>query len=330
MVKIKNADSISDIPAAELVPWTEAVRISGTGLMYERPMFLVNKTGVFSFFTPNSYNSDEDIIQYFPEENLNLSCEGFYRTDAGILVRFYQNTIFSTEEKRLGAPFLCRYEPIAKEILPVISYADFNLPFYAQLVNLHYSGKWFACFKMERENSVEFKYFAFTDIKDINIGLKEISAEAFMKNTAPIIINEAFFKSTKNETENNFLNLLKDVEEKSIKISYSGAVSKSVKTYIKNDSEYIEDTEHEAFGIRTKGSVSGRIYEALLLDNGKLYAKIAGVEKTLIKKMPELPEKFVYTYFAPYEDFILAAWEEQDFFRVGRSGFLLFKWNIKD
>lgn len=313
------------------MPWTEAVRISGTGLMYERPIFLVNKSGVFSFFTPPAYNSEGADFPELVPAGLSLSCSGFYTSDAGVLIRFYQNTIFNKEEKT-QAPSLCRYEPVTRQIIPIVFPADFGLPSYAQLISFSYSDKWFACFKTEETTSVDFKYFSFSEIKDISAGkYREISAEAFMRKTSPLILESAVFDKLIKNGEEAFSNLLKSIEEESVKIEYCNAYAESFTTYIKNNSqtEYAADTEHEAFAVKTKAPKTGEISEAILLENGKLYANIKGSDKTAVKKLPPLPERFVYTYFAPCGNFIIAGWEEQDFFKVGRAGFVLFDFNAE-
>lgn len=299
--------------------------------MYESPIFLINKAGIFSFFD-HEYNTEKpfSIIDYFPYQ---VTSSGFYKTDLGVLIRFYQNTIFTENTEQTAAPSLCKYEPVTGGFKPILSARNFGLPPYAQLVNFSYSGKWYACFKTEKNGKVEFDYFSFKKIIDVeNAGYKKISADSFRRNTAPIILSEAVLKNMESSGENGFSALANEVEEGSIKIEYCSSDWESSKTYIKNknnfSSEYIADTEYEAFAVKCRNKGEGEITEAILLNTGKLYANIKG-GGSVIKLLPELPKGFVYTYFASYGNFILAGWEEQDFFRVGRSGFIVYNFNAE-
>ena len=63
--------------------------------------------------------------------------------------------------------------------------------------------------------------------------------------------------------------------------------------------------------------------EIFLLHDELLYRSQDG--KIVLKRLPSLPDGFVYTRFAAGgEDFVLAAWEEQDFVLVGRAGLMFF------
>ena len=82
----------------------------------------------------------------------------------------------------------------------------------------------------------------------------------------------------------------------------------------------LEVAKYEA--IAFSNSTKEGMISALLLNNGKLYIYNEKTELPDIYLLPKLPENFSYTYFAIYKDVILAAWEEQDFFECGRTGFI--------
>ena len=74
--------------------------------------------------------------------------------------------------------------------------------------------------------------------------------------------------------------------------------------------------------------ISGTWIAALFEDgtlylNGALYAnKILNNSKNLAIRLPKLPEGYKYTDFGISGTTLFAAWEQTDFYKTGRSGFL--------
>jgi hypothetical protein len=319
---VRTVSSINKCPKCDFLPWTESVRISGMGFFDEDVCFVVNKVGVLPF--SSLFNQPVDIFSspLFPF----FTASGFYNTDVGFLVKSYKNTMFesigSFEENGLSheeLPILNRYNPITKDAEPILYPHHFSLPGYASLTELNYNNAWFASFKLDDGENVQFRYFKFNNINDIlNASYTSITSEEFMNAMLPILEDDERFSSL----PFSLIKLIKDMEEKSVNIEYFDRNYMSSLKIVRNTGKAnnLEVAKYEAIAFSNRVN-EGVIY-AILLDNGKLYINRASEESNAIYLLPKLPENFSYTYFAIYDDVILASWEEQDFFECGRTGFL--------
>lgn len=319
---LHNVLAISKCPKRDFLPWTESIRISGMGFFDDEPCFIVNKVGVFSF--SNLFNQPVDIFQssLFPF----FTASGFFNTDVGFLVKSYKNTMFesigSFEENKLTheeLPILNRYNPITKDLEPILFPHHFALPAYAALTELSYNDSWFASFKIDDGENVQFRYFEFNNINDIlNASYTPIASETFMDAMLPILEDDMRFSSLPTP----LISLIKAMEEKSVSIEYFDSNFSSPLKILRNTGKAnnLETSKYEAIAY-SNNTKEGTIY-ALLLNNGKLYVYNANEEAPSIYSLPKLLKNFSYTYFAIHEDVILASWEEQDFFECGRAGFI--------
>lgn len=312
------------IPAREFVPWTEAVRVSGLSLICEPPIFLINKTGLL--FPCKSIIADKQSSEpYILKDTMFLkkTADGFYKTDLGQLIRLYTNTIFSSVDSSDEELLLCRYNSVNNNFIPVISFKNFNLEPEAQLVNLEYKEKWFASFKTEKYERVSFDYFSFKNFSELLKGnYVKITQDEFIKNTAPIELNTSVPKNTDLYEisaliiNSGYKNIRADFFSPDLK-------SKSVLSYIAKNSE--SDTENsEITACACKCNFSHTLY-AVLFNTGTLSVFNEKEKNVQHFKLPKLPKNTVYTYFILYDNILTAAWEEQVFFEVGRSGLYIQK-----
>jgi len=317
---LHNIPSISKCPKCDLLPWTESTRISGMGFFDGEACFIVNKVGVFS--VSNLFDQPLDI---FPNPLFPFfTASGFYNTDVGFLVKSYKNTMFENigsfeEDKFINEelPILNRYNPITKDLEPILFPHHFRLPSYSALTELNYNGAWFASFKLDDGENVQFKYFKFSNINDIlNASYTPITSEVFMNAMLPILEDDERFSSLPEPV----ISLIKSMEEKSVNIEYFDSNYVSPLRVMRNTGKAnnLEVAKYEAVAF-SNSTKNGVVY-ALLLNNGKLY--VYNEESPDIYFLPELPENFCYTYVALYDDIIFAGWEEQDFFECGRTGFI--------
>lgn len=323
---LHKSPTITKCHKCDFLPWTESTRISGMGFFDGDVCFIVNKVGVFSF--SNLFNQTVDIFPslLFPF----FTASGFYNTDVGLLVKSYKNTMFenigSFEEDKLTneeLPILSRYNPITRDIEPILFPHHFGLPAYSALTELSYNNAWFASFKLDDGKNVQFRYFKFNNINDIlNASYTPITSDVFMNAMLPILEDDKRFSSLPEP----LIKLIKCMEEKSVSIEYFDRNYTSPLKIIRNTGKAnnLEISRYEAVAFSNTNN-DGVIY-ALLLNNGKLYAYNSTEtteEKTpSVYSLPKLPEGFSYTYFAIYDDVIFASWEEQDFFSCGRTGFI--------
>ncbi len=322
-IKIKKAESIDLIENKEFLPWTEACRISGLGIMYDPPLVIINKAGILYDF---NYTGQFELntASIFKEK----TADGFYKTNAGNLIRFYNNTIFSIVKENEENPCLCRFNLVTKELTPVVFPHHFSVNKNAQLSGIEFNKKWYVSFKTEENEKVEFEYFSFSDIDNLlNGSYQKISQEEFIANTKPIDTNSVNLQS-------NSLGGIKEklIDENITDIQikfFSGQLHNRI-TLFKTEKSFdeIDKMIDTVCAVELNAENGEKKSVMILFGNGKLCLKNKSGMYDL--NLPKLPEGFVYTYFSIKDGIILAGWEEQRFFEVGRAGFLLYKLQSED
>ncbi len=321
---VKEVSGVDKVPKKNYSPWTESVRFSGMGFFNNEPYFIVNKIGVISFSNILSKSFVFSSNSFFPF----FTASGFYNTDVGLLIASYKNTMFEnigSFESPLNTlneelPILNRYNLITQDIEPILFPHHFALPSYASMTSLSYNDGWFASFKIDNGEGVQFRYFKFNQINDLlNANYQTIESDAFMKNMSPLLEGDSRFSSLPEP----LLYLIEHAEEKSLTIEYFDSNYPSSIKIVKTPSKAssFEETEHQA--VSFSNSYNNKICYSLLLDTGKLYVYDGDDKAPNTYLLPSLPKDFVYTYFSIYGNFVIACWEEQDFFECGRVGFTL-------
>lgn len=302
------------VPKTEFKPWTEALRVSGLGLMYDPPLFLVNRAGIL-------YLSD---FYEFPQlkikpEFYSKTAEGFYNTDAGCLIRLYTNTIFSTmiplEETTAG---ILRYNNVNSELKALVYPENFKLEKIAQLSALEFKKKWFVSFKTEKNEKVHFNYFSFLSFDELLKGnYTKITQEEFINESSPLI----------KVSDKDGIEKILTLPQKNIKVDFFSKELKTKQTAFCSNSneEYAGDFDITASICEFEPEKSGNILKAVLFSTGMFFYLDEETKEWKEKKLPNLPQGFIYTYFAIKNGIIICAWEEQQFFETGRAGLLVYK-----
>ncbi|UTC67707.1 MULTISPECIES: hypothetical protein [unclassified Treponema] len=308
---IKKTDSPQSIPETAFKPWTEALRISGLGLMYDPPLFLVNKAGILHTFKIEEEPKLEIKAEFYPK-----TAEGFYKTGLGSLLRLYTNTVFSPVLPSESPSAMLRYNSVNGELLSLINPENFNLENIAQLSALEFDEKWFAAFKTEQNEQVNFDYFSFSSFEELLKGnYSRINQEEFIKASTPAKTISGDEKIGK---------ILKEAE-KNVKLELFSKEAKTKKVifYQNSNTEYTGDFEITAsacdFGTQKP------VTKALLFGTGKLFYLDSQTNQWKETALPQLPQGFIYTYFVIQNGTIISGWEEQRFFETGRSGLLIYK-----
>lgn len=316
---IKETKGFDKVPRRGNLPWTESIRISGLGFFNEEPFFVVNKVGIFSFsnvFCPPLRTFSNELFPLF-------SASDFYNTDIGFLLRSYKTNIFdelNNAEQELNSnielPILNRYNAITQDLEAVFFPHHFTLPYYASLTSLIYNDAWYACFKIDNGQKVEFRYFKFNNMSDIlNATYEPIKENSFRVAVSPLKEEDERFLSL----NQSFIKLFKKMKEKNVLVEYFDPNHFSSIRVIKSKDGRFEDIDAEGIAF------CSATHSAILLENGKLYLNIEkeGQESLMNTYiLPNLPQNFVYKYFAIYDDVLLASWEEEDFYECGKAGFI--------
>ncbi|UTC65174.1 hypothetical protein E4O00_03130 [Treponema sp. OMZ 788] len=310
---LKQADSPEQVPEQGFLPWTEALRVSGLGLMYDPPLFLVNKAGILPAFSIEREPKIELKSEFYTK-----TAEGFYKTGLGSLLRLYTNTVFSDVLPDEAPSSLLRYNSVNGELLNIVRPEHFKLSNNSQLSALEFEKKWFAAFKTEEKDHVGFDYFSFSSFEDLLKGkYSVISQEEFIQASSPYsVVGD----------KDGIDNILK-MTEKNIKAELfsEDLRTKKVIFYQNSNTSYAGDFEAAAVICEFGNENNQKAFKAVLLETGRLFYTDPETQEWKNTTLPSLPDSFVYTYFVIKNGTIISAWEEQSFFEVGRSGLLVHK-----
>ena len=315
-LELKNADAVSEIPAAAFKPWTEAVRVADLALNRGDAVFLINKCGLYPIASLHS------------GAQLPIGHELFSRTTAGDLytidgqffIRIYQNSIFLSDNAE-NPHFLLRADSSLKTYTPAADVRHLHLPKEAQCKSLEQDGgQWYASFKADNGTDISFSYvkcgnFAAFMQKDAYKHIEQLSVEAFRTACEPPLYNRMpdMLKELADTIESNRDLYLKVFTEDSA----DGSV------FFKPARNQTNDTMEERVPVTVYAvqysQRDGNRSAAILLPNGTLMRNMSGrgIRKV---QLPALPENFNYTAFSISDTSITAAWEETVFYEVGRAG----------
>lgn len=331
-----------EFPKETFVPWTEATNVSGVALL-DKPLFLINKLGFLSFDFENGTIKPK--LQNFLEFS-KFTAQDFFLTEEGLYFRSYKNLLFCELPSNLPAStFLYKYNPVTEQIYPAFSVQDLGLRGNAQCTHLQkYGNEYFLSFKTETSAKVDFDFFKISKINDL-------------KTKKLVAISKARFQDS---VVRENINLDKKYNDDKLKkmISYFAKEIFGEKPVIVNldlNTSYGESKKLYSFSTSTqdadantklsKNEISAQAnynpaceHLQILLPNGELFSLWFSADNSpKLKKfeLPQLPKGFSYTYFftQAYREmtnrskklhrFIIAFWEEKDFFKVGKTGFVI-------
>ena len=316
-VQVKDADAVSEIPAAVFKPWTEAVRVADFALNHGDAVFLINKCGLYPVHSLQVNAPLPAGHELFSQ----ATAGDLYTVDGQFFIRIYQNSIFLSHGASQNTYFLLRTDSSFKTYMPVADVTNLHLPKEAQCKSLEQvAGQWYAGFKTDNGTDISFFYVkcnTFTALTqdDAYKHIEQLSAEEFRAACEPPYYNRMpdMLKELADTIENNTDLYLKVFTEDS---AHGNVFLKPARNQAGGNLE--EKISVNAYAIRYSQR-DGTQSAALLLPDGTLLVNING---SGIKKMqlPSLPENFSYTAFAISDTAVTAAWEEAAFYEVGRTG----------
>lgn len=340
-----------EAPEVAEKPWTEAVRISAAGNNISDNCALVNRLGILDF-TSGRPELFRDVMLFD-----NVTADTLIFTKGGPVFHLYQNTHFnqqsngylsttSTEtEESFNRPLLVRYDRTQKLCTPVLSYGNMNLPLEAQLTSIiPQEDAWIGAVKIQKKDVVNFKYITFEaldkdgSIPDASrriISTTDIDADTFRQAQRPIPLKEAplllqqlfaqvpesfefyiscreegklapvLYDNTKNQSpEGGYLaqgwGYLSPAGASALFPDGTVYITKSLLTEPNDQTEEGEASQQKNTGVPVSPSTSG----------------------VIAFRLPKLPEGFSYGEFTIHGNTLYAGWEETDFYKTARSGFI--------
>ena len=316
-IQIKNADAVSEIPAAVFKPWTEAVRVADFGLNHGNAVFLINKCGLYPIRSLQS----NALLPVGHELFSHVTAGDLYMVDGQFFIRVYQNSIFLSRDISENTHFLLRTDPECKLYTPVADIANLHLPKAAQCKSLEQAGgQWYASFKADNGTDISFSYvkcgnFAVLMRQDAYKHIEQLSAEEFRAACEPPLY------SRMPDMLKELANAIENTRDLYLKVFTEDAVDGTI--FFKPARNQTNSTMEEkvpvtVYAVQYSQGDANRS-AALLLPDGTLMLNTSGrgIRKA---QLPSLPENFIYTAFSISDTEIIAAWEESVFYEVGRAG----------
>ena len=327
-------DKPQNVPLKSFVPWTEAVRISSSNITnstnesnYEA-FALVNRAGMLCF-SGNTFALKNDITLFEDRTAGNL----VFCNDTPIFSvyksSFFNNSISDPAYREDASQhfFLVQFDVNTGVSYPVINSGNITKLADTEVVDYSWDGKnWLCCLKTVNENRVGFSYVQWTPAAPLlsltpstaseNIVLADSTEEAFRNTKKPLDSS----REAPERIKKLFSGFAGDVPF-SIEVKTAGGYS-SREYY--NSASGSDKKELKASAIISES------WSAALFEDGTLYIEGALPGKHILRagkpvaiRLPKLPPQFVYSDFVISGTTLYAAWEETDFFKTNRSGFLM-------
>lgn len=329
-------------------PWTEAVRISAAGNNVSDNCALVNRLGILDF-TSGQPELFRDVMLFD-----DVTANTLIFTQGGPVFHLYKNVHFNQQdqsnrvtgqkqeqEDSFSRPLLVRYDRNQKLCTPVLTYGNMSLPLDAQLTSIiPKEDVWIGAVKTVRNDVVNFKYITFEaldksgsipDASRKTIPTTEIDADSFRQSQRPIALKEApaLLQQLFAQVPDSFEFYLSCREEgKLAPVLYDNTKEQSpAGGYIAQGWGFLSPTGASA--LFSDGTVY--ITKSLLTqakggateENGGAGASLSpGTSGVIAFRLPKLPAGFSYGEFTIHGNTLYAGWEETDFYKTARSGFI--------
>lgn len=324
-------DLPQNAPEVAIRPWTEAIRIAASGSNGNSACAIVNRLGILDFTKASAKKKPTLIRDLQIFEGITTDTLLFNSQNA--VFHLYKNSHFNTNllpalNQSNKRPLLVSYNFNSQLYSPILFYEDLGLPPQAQVTSIvQKSGKWQAAVKTQENNITNFSYLEFSTpekngeipISDMaKITTKKITADDFRRSQkpkdfsqAPLAIKELFsaiplsfefFLTTRIENQTAPI-----LFENSISQGYTHQGYASVFN-VENNPE-----KQAALAVFSDGTTY--ISNILLKSNSE-------AQGITVFRLPKLPTGFIYGDIALCNSILYVGWEETDFYKTGRSGFI--------
>lgn len=317
-------------PAIIKKPWTEALRISYMAQAVEnspldvdaksapKVFALVNHLGIIAL--------DANEIKVYKEDTIfaNRSAEKIVFMNGTPVISVYKNSFFNEKISASESfrPFLVQFAQDSGVFFPILTYENLALDEKTQVNDFCWNGtQWFCSTKSSDENETKFEYLKFrpeTTLLSISpernfISIEESDEDEFRAQRRPQKFSDAperVKELLKNLPGNfNFYAECKIASGPTPREYLRGKVSSGA---MRKATVQISDTWIAALFEDGTTFLNGALYGQKILNGGKPIAL----------RLPKLPSGYVYSDFGISGTQFFAAWEESEFYKTGRAGFI--------
>ena len=329
--KVLPVDKPQNVPLKSFVPWTEAVRISSSNnsISSENTAYaLVNRAGVLCF-NGNSFLLQKDITLFEDRTAENLVFFNDTPLFSVYKSSFFNNTISDPVYREDSSQhfFLVQYDVNTGVSYPIINCGNITKLADTEVVDYSWDGKnWLCCLKTVNENRVGFSYVKWTPTAP----LLSLTPSTASENIVLADSTEEAFRNTKKPLDSS-----REAPERIKKLFSGFAADIPFTIEVKTAGGYSSrEYYNSASGSDKKelkvSAIISESWSAALFEDGTLYIEGALPGKHILRagkpvaiRLPKLPPQFVYSDFVISGTTLYAAWEETDFFKTNRSGFLM-------
>ncbi len=317
-------------------PWTESVRISDANTdSADGGLMLVNRLGVLVFTEKETPAFLQDVRLFATATAGNLVF-----TDGEPVFTLYRSSFFNKEaapKTANAAPSVSVKAPLAADVNRpyIVRIARANMMFYplltyedmkasdSEITGTHYDGtNWLSSIKSVTSNQTKFRYEKWQSLGSLlslspvgggkKITANEINKDAYRAAWEPLPFTKAPLRLRQQ--------LAKIPASITYSVSCKTAGGPSPRFYMHGVGDSILDSS----------SVISASWICTLFADGTTYFTGALNNRFIVKdgktfafRLPKLPANFRYTDFCISGDYLAAGWEESDFFRTGRAGFVV-------
>jgi len=314
-------------------PWTEAVRISsaavvpsGTDSGEYTAYAVVNRAGILAL-SPSQAKLFCDISLFSQD-----TADTLVFSNGTPVFYFYQSTFFNESIVSVSAksaynattvsnarPFLVEFNPHAKIFYPLVSYSNLNLSESDQITGYFWNGTTWACSaKKTVDSRVTFSYFSWEPVVPLTELSPALSSTQF--TFSPLTedkYRELNTPSLFNGAPRELKNLLSTIPpEFCFYVTYHDDSGTSPVSFYQPGNDLSPVNAHAVLAKRAG-------YRAAVFADGTTYLKRDSDDATTTAfRLPKLPAGYTYGDFAIAGNTLYISWEESNFYKTGRAGFL--------
>lgn len=300
---------------------------------------VVNRTGIMVF--------QDDLVSFYPDSQLfqGRTAGNLVFYDGTPLYSLYRSSFFNDSKvsERGFHPFLVQFSDEQKISYPILNVENLGFGEDTEITDYVWDGKTFVLSaKNSRNSKIDFSYLAFQPKENLlSVTPETASSKIHMTESSVKTFREVqAIQDYKNAPE-RIKDVLKSVKKSEFLVSVKTAGGHSPRKFMKSEfyaanenfGEENGTSENRMSGIEksplSAEAILSDLWCGVLFQDGTFFMKgslegerIINGGKTVALRLPKLPSGFSYTGFAVSGRTLYASWEETDFYKTGRSGFI--------
>jgi len=326
---VKEIDDIRLAPMQAEKPWTEAVRISavssalGNGNETPSAYAVVNRLGMI-VFTGSTFRLYTDAAVFADRTAGNI----VFQNDTPIF-SLYKSAFFNASLANNASSgvhqFLVLFDTASRVFYPLITCTSLGLSAESEITDFVWDGNVFVCsVKKSAEEKIDFSYLS-VQPKIPLLSLSPASAKS------DILISETDSDAYRSQAAPADIALApKRLQELASLVDEDTAFFVECRTAGGHSPRrYTNQKKSDDAAPLSANALIADTYACLMFRDGTTYASgalygrhIVNGGKPVAFRLPKLPAGYAYTTFAVSGTAMYAAWEESDFYKTGKSGFL--------